>query len=95
MTGYAIVEMHGLRAAVLLHSLPEESPELAEALARRNIVNTGGQCPCGARTVLPNRAERRRLARQHGPAVRHVAVWHEPECPASDERIAELQRWSR
>jgi hypothetical protein len=89
---YTIVTLHGQRAAVFLHGLPEDDPELAEALVRRNLVNCGGVCPCGARIPALNRAERRRLSRQHDPALRHVTVWHEAECPASDQRIAELRR---
>jgi hypothetical protein len=79
--------------AVPLISIPESAPEaVREGVARRNIVNTGGTCPCGARLVLPNRAERRRAARTG--RVLDVRVAHEPECLAGTERLREaIGRW--
>ena len=72
--------------AYVLPVVPEAAPaEAREGLARRRVVAHTGQCPCGARMVLPNRAERR-AARRHG-TVRHVTVEHEPDCPAGDDRL--------
>ncbi len=91
MTRLDLVMIAGERAAVLDSSIPDDAPPaVREGLARRAIVNRGGTCPCGARAVLPNRAERRRNRGQ----VLRVAVWHEPGCPAGDEALlAALAAW--
>ena len=61
------------------------------ALLLRNEATLTGVCPaCGARG--PNRAERRRLAREHRGELVVRAVWHAAECPAGDDRLAELMR---
>jgi len=74
------------RVAYLLPVVPESAPaEAREGLARRRVVAHTGQCPCGARMVLPNRADRR-AARRHG-TVGHVRVEHEDDCPATDDRL--------
>jgi hypothetical protein len=88
----AITELGGMRAAVVLLPVPEDAPpELREGLARRNIVNTGGTCPCGARLTL-NRAQRRAVAR--GGAMVPVQIEHEDDCPATDEALRpEIEHW--
>ena len=74
------------RVAYVLPVVPEAAPaEAREGLARRRVVAHTGRCPCGARMVLPNRAERR-AARRHR-TVGHVRVEHEPDCPARDDRL--------
>jgi hypothetical protein len=61
------------------------------ALGLRNDATLNGRCPaCGARG--PNRAERRRLARKHRGEVVERTIWHAPDCPAGDDRLAELIR---
>ena len=95
MIRFAIVDLLGQRALVPVHDLPGDMPELAEALARRNVTVVTGRCPCGATVSLPNRAERRMAARHGGdPAVQHLVVHHEADCPAADENMAELRRRS-
>jgi hypothetical protein len=94
MTRYAIVDLIGQRALVPMHDLPGDMPELAEALARRNVTVVTGRCPCGASVRLPNRAERRRAARHGDPGVQHLVVHHEVDCPATDESIAEMRKRS-
>lgn len=81
----------GQRALVLDAGIPDDAPvDVREGLARRALVNRGQACPCGARAVLPNRAERRRNWGQ----VLRVAVWHESDCPAGDEALlAALAEW--
>src|SRR5262245_27290041 len=95
MIRFAIVDLRGQRALVPLHDVPDDIPELAEALTRRNVTVVTGQCPCGATVSLPNRAERRRASRHGGDlAVQHVVVHHEADCPAADENVAEIRRSS-
>jgi hypothetical protein len=89
----AITEIAGLRALVELLPMPEEAPpEVREGLARRNIVNTGGTCPCGARLVVPNRAVRRKAQRKG--VVLPVRIEHEDGCPAITETLlAAIEQW--
>jgi hypothetical protein len=82
-TRYRIREtqLDGERVAVLDIEIPDDAPaEIKEGLARRQVVNEGGTCPCGARMILPNRAARRRAARTGQPIA--VDVEHERNCPA-------------
>lgn len=78
------------KSLVLDVAIPEDAPEaLREGLARRAIVNRGGTCPCGARMVLPNRAQRRA-----GATTLNVDVHHEDDCPAVTANVARLlQEW--
>lgn len=89
---FTMLEVPGVgRVALVLPVVPEDAPpEVREGIARRRIVMTTGRCPCGARRTLPNRAQRRAMRRDKrtGPAVRHVDVEHEPECPATSEALA-------
>lgn len=57
-------------------------PVVLDGLTRRRLVSLGHSCPapCGARLVMPNRAQRR-AARSRG-TVLHVDVEHEDDCPA-------------
>lgn len=76
-----IKHIGGERVLVVDRDVPDDaSQELKEALARRRIVNAGGQCPCGAKLIMPNRAQRRAAARRGEPL--HAVIWHEPGCPA-------------
>jgi hypothetical protein len=90
MTTFAVTNVAGKKALVLLLPIPENAPvDVREGLALRNVVNTGGTCACGAVAVLPNRAARRR-------GVAHMTAVHEDDCPATDENIREaLGRWQR
>jgi hypothetical protein len=68
-------------------------PVVLEGLTRRRLVGLGQPCPqpCGARMVVPNRAERR-AARKAGPVL-HVQIEHHPDCAAvSDELEAYVRR---
>jgi hypothetical protein len=80
--------INGVKALVLLLPVPDDAPTgIREGLVRRNIVNTGGQCPCGATATLPNRAQRRR-------GVTDIRVEHEDDCPAISSTLArELALW--
>lgn len=72
----------GVRAGVVSVVPPEDAPPaVREGFARRAMVNGGGVCPCGARMVIPNRAERRR-----GRTTRAVTV-HEDDCPATEQNL--------
>lgn len=88
-------EIDGQRIGYVLADPPENGPaDVREGIARRNIVATGGTCPCGARMVLPNRANRRRSAR--AGQVICVNVEHENDCPAvTSTLLAAMGRWSR
>lgn len=92
----AIRELDGQRIGYVLADPPEDGPaDVREGVARQNVVAFGGTCPCGARMVLPNRAERRRHARQGQPIT--VNVEHEDGCPAITTSLlaAALARWKR
>jgi hypothetical protein len=78
-----------------LYVLPDPGtvtdPRVQLALMWRNHATLTGRCPaCGGRG--PNRAERRRLAREGRDKVTTAAFRHEPECPAADEQIVALIR---
>ncbi len=71
------------RAAV--EPLPDGAPhDVREGMVRRRLVALGGPCPCGARMVGPNRAQRRA---QRGRGLQVVAVVHELDCPASNDNL--------
>lgn len=91
----AVREIDGRRVAFVLADPPEDAPPaVREGVARRNLVATGGTCPCGAQFTMPNRAERRRNTRRGVPC--HVDVQHEQSCPAVDETLtAAIARWRR
>lgn len=73
----------GEPALVIGPTVPDGAPDrLKEGLARRQVVNNGGTCPCGARATLPNREQRRKAAKTGEPLI--VNVVHEPDCPAGD-----------
>ncbi|HEY3090763.1 MAG TPA: hypothetical protein VGJ59_22155 [Jatrophihabitantaceae bacterium] len=85
-----VTRIGGMNALVLLLPVPDDAPELVrEGLARRNIVNTGGTCPCGAVLRLPNLAARR-------AGVTDLSIVHEDDCPATDENVlSAIRRWGR
>jgi hypothetical protein len=83
------INLAGQRALVLDHDIEEQLPaHVKEGLARRRIVNSGGVCPCGARAVFPNRAQRRKAARE-GRLI-STTVEHEEDCPA----LLKGRRWT-
>lgn len=69
------------------------SPALRDAIALRRIATIEGTCPCGAVLSLPNREARRR-AQRDGRQLR-ATVAHEPDCAATDDRIAALAEAAR
>lgn len=76
---------NGARALVIDSIIPDDAPVLVrEGLARRAIVNGGGDCPCGVSFPRPNRAQRRKL-KQRG--LIEVIVEHEADCPAGTEAL--------
>ncbi len=78
----ALVELYGQRALVVMAEAPDDAPEpVKEGVARRNIVNLGGVCPCGATMPRPNRAQRR------AGGILHLTAVHEDDCPACDDTI--------
>lgn len=68
-------------------------PQLREAVVCRRLAALESRCPCGATVTLPNREQRRRAARKGRTLT--TTVEHEPDCPASDDRLAALIRNSR
>ena len=81
----------GRRALVIDSIIPDDAPELVrEGLARRAIVNGGGDCPCGATWPRPNRAQRRHL--EHPGALLRVDVEHGHDCPATTEALVSAVR---
>ncbi len=92
----SLLQIPGIgRTAIVLPVVPEDAPlDVREGIARRRAVMLYGECPCGARRVLPNRAERRRLAR--AGEVGLVEVGHEDGCPAITEALVKAsRRWER
>jgi hypothetical protein len=67
------------------------SPQFIAGWNRRRRANATGQCECGARLQMPNRAERRAAAAR-GERILHAYMVHEPDCPAGDEVLARLYR---
>jgi hypothetical protein len=86
----AVVDIHGVRALVVLIDIPDDAPaDVKEGVTRRNLVNTGGTCPCGAVMRFPNRAARR-------AGVTQAQIVHEDDCPATDTNVTDaLRRWRR
>ena len=73
--------INSAKALVVLLPIPDDAPpRIREGLARRNLVNCGGTCPCGAVATLPNRRERRR-------GILDIRVEHEDGCPAIDSTL--------
>lgn len=61
--------------------LPDDAPaELKEGIARRRITVLTGCCPCGATPELD-------IVTEWGE---RWTAWHEPGCPARDDRMGEL-----
>ena len=87
--------LHGERVMVMDIDIDDAAPaDLKNGLAPRAIVNGGGVCGCGARMELPDRAARRRAARQG--RVIAVDVKHDADCPAllHGWLPIDLGRWS-
>lgn len=76
--------------ATLLTPPPDDADDhTARVLTARSVTNAMGQCPeCGARVVVPNRAQRRK-ARLAGVVVTRVRVRHGEDCPAGDTTVPE------
>jgi hypothetical protein len=92
----AIAESHdGETIAFVPPHVPNDAPDaVREGIARRRITAVDGECPCGARLVLPNRAERRKAART-GQATR-ITGEHEDDCAVVDAAlVAAVKAWKR
>jgi hypothetical protein len=85
---FKLTRIGGLTALVELLPIPDDAPaDVREGLARRNIVNCGGTCACGAVLRIPNRRARR-------AGILSTAIVHEDDCPAADDNIhSALRRW--
>jgi hypothetical protein len=83
----------GRRALVIDTVIPDDAPQaVREGLARRAVVNGGGDCPCGASWPRPNRAQRRKL--KEPGALLEVHVVHAEDCPAGTELLlAAVRAW--
>ena len=95
--GYTIIA-RGDELFVLPDPMRSASADGQAAIHARNEATLTGQCPaCGARGGVQslNRAERRRLAREHRGEVVQNPMWHEPDCPANDENLIALLRAER
>jgi len=78
----------GQRVAYVLPVVPEDAPHaVREGIARRRIVATTGECPCGA---VVDYGERR-------PGEVGVGeVHHERLCPADTAKLVKAcRRWTR
>jgi len=89
---------NGVRAALILPTIPDDAPhDVREGVARRRIIMTTGECPCGGRFTGPNRETRRAILRDQRngtPDLWHATVYHEDNCPALDETLlAAIARW--
>jgi len=90
---FACTTTTGEKVVSVVPTIPDGAPDvIREGIARRRLVATGQRCPCGARLVGPNRAQRRRAAKLKTGTVRDVFVWHEHDCPASTEALIEAVR---
>jgi len=80
-------KVNGTTLAVL-PVVPEAAPyTVREGIARRRLVATTGQCPCGARVDLQAAMQGR---------VRLAEVVHDGRCPAVTARLAKaVRRWLR
>jgi hypothetical protein len=80
----------GRRALVIDCEIADAAPaQVKEGLSRRAIVNSGGDCPCGATFPHLSRAQRRHLK---PGTVTHVVIEHEADCPAETELLVALIR---
>ncbi len=87
VTDAVLIGVSGDRLLYAGLALREDLPtRVLEGLVRRRLVATAGQCPCGARLIVPSRAARRAAQRSRTPVLR-VAVEHEDDCPALDPRL--------
>lgn len=64
-----------------------DPPAVREGIARRRVLATTGQCPCGAASPFdPSRIS---------AALVMEAIQHESDCPATDENLARAMRAAR
>ena len=97
MTPIIFVEttIDGLKALVEIVPPPDGAPPaIVDAFNRRAQANITGQCACGGRLELPNRAQRRAAPRKGQPAS--SCFEHEPNCNCNctDENIlAAVTAW--
>lgn len=84
------------RVGVILPIVHEDAhPSVREGVARRRLCLLTGECPCGARVTMPNRATRRAMRRDHerdSGAVWQVSVLHADDCPAGDPALDRLNQ---
>ena len=97
-TDAVLVDLNRLRSLYLAPHLRKSlPPAVVEGFARRPMIALGQTCPCGARTEVPNRAERRGARRPDGSpryAVMHWApIEQRADCPASCPQFLS-ERWS-
>jgi len=86
-TAEAVVD--GQRVMFVLPALyDDDDPRVREGIARRRITGLTGECPCGARRVWPNRADRRAAVKDG--RVLHIEVVHAEDCPATDDALRRL-----
>jgi len=82
-------QVDGQSAMFVLPTLTErDDPRVREGIARRRITGLTGECPCGARRVWPNRADRRAAVK--AGRVLHIEIVHEEDCPATDDALRRL-----
>lgn len=86
------VKIQGVPSVVMDFQVPDDAPpNLKEGIVRRNIVNGGGMCPCGAKVTLPSRRQRRKNKGQ----IMMLAASHTADCVASDEALlSAYRRWT-
>jgi hypothetical protein len=81
----------------VLTDIPEDAPhDVREGFARRKLAALEGACPCGARLLLGNRAQRREAARTGRCPAGVARIEHAAPCPASELVLAEaIAAWER
>lgn len=64
-----------------------DPPAVREGIARRRVLATTGECPCGAVSPFD--------PRKISPAIVLEVIEHESDCPATTENLARAMRAAR
>lgn len=64
-----------------------DPPAVKEGIARRRVLASTGECPCGARSPFD--------PRKISPAIVLEVIRHESDCPATAENLTRAMRAAR